>query len=535
LAVGAALALLAGLAACSTPAPPPGEAAPSPPRGGTVVIGIPNDIDHLNPYLSILSQTRDVAYHVYASLLEEGEEPGQGPVFSPALARSWSFSPDGLDLTFDLRPEARWSDGTPITAEDVRFSWQAATDPDLAWSAFDVKRHIEDVRVAGPHTAVFRFTHAYPYQLMDANDGVILPRHIWAGVPFKEWRTARLDRLPVGSGPFKVKEWIPNQSLELVRNEHYWDPSRPRLDRIVLRILPDASTGVAQLEAGEIDFWDRIAPREVARLQASPKVSVTRYADRFVGFIAWNLRRPPFDDPTVRRALTLGINRRRLVDDLLLGTGQVASGPLTPLSQMGEGIDPHPFDPEQAAALLAAAGWTDRDGDGWRDRNGVAFAFELDVNAESALRQDIAVMVQDDLKRLGIEARIVSLERNTANARHREGRFDGFIGGWRLATKVDLATLFHSRSIDGGLNLSAYASERLDAVLEAADQAPDLASAAPLFQEALGILHADQPCTFLYWQDRLVGFSRRVRDARPNSQTPLFNLYDWWVAAPEEP
>ncbi len=515
------------LAPPETPIPYTGEPQP----GGTVLLGVGSDLDSLNPYLSTQALTRDVAYHVFASLLEEQPDFAQGPPsFEPALAQSWGVSPDGRQITFHLRPDAVWSDGVPVTANDVRFSWQAAVHPDVAWLGADAKKAIEDVEVVDAHTARFHFRRVYPYQLMDANDGVILPRHIWGQVPFASWRGSGLDRQPVSSGPFKVNGWEPGQSITLVRNPDYFGAPRPYLDRVVYRILPDPASGVEQLLAGVVDFWDKIDPSQMARLESRPEVTLHRYPDNFYGYLMWNCVRPPFDDPGVRLALTLGINRRRLAEDLLHGAGQVASGPIPPLFWAhNAGLTSHPHDPAGARRRLAAAGWSDTDGDGWLDRGGRSFRFEILVPSDSTLRQDMAVMIQADLKAVGIDVRPVILERNTQAARSRAGQFDATIGGWRLPTKVDLGIMFATRAAEDGVNYGRYSSAELDELLRQAAEVEDFREAKPLLDAAQAILHRDQPYTFLYWQDRLVGISSRVQGAAPNPHTPLFRLERWWV------
>jgi peptide/nickel transport system substrate-binding protein len=502
-------------------------------RGGTVVLGLRGGVDSLNPYLSTQATTRDVAFQVFASLLDENPDFSQGPPsFRPSLASSWEFSADGRDLTFHLRPDARWSDGVPITAEDVRFTWQAAVDPDVAWLSADSKRFIDDVAVVDPHTVRVRFSRVYPYQLMDANDTVILPRHVWSRVPFKDWRSSGLDRTPVCSGPFKVASWVPNQSIELVRNETFFDPARPRLDRVIFRFLPDAAAGTAQFLAGEIDFWDRLDPRDADRARSSSGVTVARYPDPLYGFIAWNCGRASFKEAAVRRALTLAINRDRIAADVFLGTAAAASGPLPPMFWAHDPtLAPEPHDPGASRALLRAAGWADRDGDGWLDRNGAPFRFNLEVNAETPFRQDIALMVQEDLKAIGIDARPAVLEWSTFNARHRARDFDAFIMSWRLPTKIDLSTTFSTRAIENGHNYGSCSSPELDDVLERAESLSEWRPGKPLFAQALRILQREQPYTFLYWQDRLVGFNRRLRGVAPDALSPLSGLDLWWAPA----
>ncbi|MFQ5768454.1 MAG: ABC transporter substrate-binding protein, partial [Acidobacteriota bacterium] len=281
------------------------------------MVGIRNDLDSMNPYLSVQSQARDITYQIFASLMEEQADFGQGPpTFRPQLATAWEKSPDGLQITFHLRPDAVWTDGELITAEDVRFSWKAATDPDVAWLGSDAKSEIKDVAVLDPHTVLVRYARDYPYQLMDMNDGVIIPAHIWSKVPFKDWRTSGLDREPVSSGPFRLTKWVRNQSIEMVRNDHFYQSGYPLLDRVVYRIMSDSSRGFEAFLQGELDFWDQVRPIDLPRLESNPAVQLQSYQDRYFCFIGWNTRRPLFAAPEVRLALTLGINRRRIVEDL---------------------------------------------------------------------------------------------------------------------------------------------------------------------------------------------------------------------------
>jgi peptide/nickel transport system substrate-binding protein len=153
------------------------------------------------------------------------------------------------------------------------------------------------------------------------------------------------------------------------------------------------------------------------------------------------------------------------------------------------------------------------------------------VTSDSALRQDMALMIQEDLKALGIDVQPVVLERNTYSARNRAGKFDAAIGGWRLPTKVDLGGMFASHAVEDVVNYGRYSNPEMDALLEQAAEVASYRDAKPLFDAAQSILHQDQPYTFLYWQERLVGFSSRVRNVQANPQTPLFHLDGWWVPA----
>jgi len=500
-------------------------------------MGLTSDLDALNPYLSVRAATRDVAYNIYASLLEEQADFQDGPpTFAPDLAERWAADGDGMGITFYLRPDALWSDGVPITAEDVRFTHEAAIHPQVAWLASEVKKEITSVEVVNDHTIHFRFSRSYPYQVMDANDGVILPAHIWGEIPFARWREEGPREPKVVSGPFKVARWVPGQSIELVANEKYYDPERPRLQGVVFRVLPDAVAGFEQFMAGHLDFWDRIDPRVMERVQGNDQVRLHRYPDRYYGFIAWNCSRELFQEPEVRQALTLAIDRRRITTDIFHGLAETATGPFPPVfGRRFSGRAGLPHDPRRAGELLQSAGWIRPDDEGPRSRDGINFSFELQINADAPWRRDMALMVQEDLKKIGVEVAVVALERRVYGASHRTGDFDAFIGGWRLPTKLDLSVTFSSGAVEEGVNFGRYRNPELDAVLGRVAAASTYKDAVPVVEEALDILHEDQPYTFLYWQDRLAGTSVRIQGAHPSAQSALFRLSDWSIrpTAPE--
>ena len=509
-----------------------GVAAPSHP----VVIALRGTLDSLNPYLSTQALSRDLAFQIYEPLAQEQPAlSGGAPAFRPGLATAWEFAQDGMSLTFHLRPSARWSDGQPVTAEDVRFTWQASIHPDVAWLSADTKRFIRDVEIVDDQTVRVQFTRVYPWQLMDANEVVILPRHVWSAVPFRDWRTSGLDRHPVGSGPFQVTDWRAGDAIEMVARADLEPERRPGLDRVVFRFAPDAAAGLEQFLAGQFDVWDRLEPRDVERTERAGAV-LHRFPDTAYTFIAWNCTRPQFADARVRQALTIGIDRNRIVRDILRSAGEVAAGPLPPDSWARHpDLRPHEFAPDTARRLLREAGWIDHDADGWVDRGGRALRFELQINAESPIRQDIAVLVQDDLRRIGIDARPVTLEWNAFQARHREGNFDAFIMSWRTPTRVDLATTFHSRSIGEGHNYGGWRDEEFDRLSDEADAAPTLDAARPALLRAQEILHEEQPYTWLFRPERVVATQPRLTGVAPNALSPLFGLEAWRLSADARP
>ncbi len=246
-----ALVLLAPLAGCrereaAKPAP---TAAPAP---TTLVVASGVDISGVNELVASATRQldQDVLSAMFLRLLaEQPDFQEHPPTFAPQLARSWDFSPDRLALTFHLRDDVQWSDGVPVTAEDVRFTWQAQTSEEVGWPNSYLKESIREVEVVAPHTVRFRFDHAYPTQLLDANEGFILPAHAWKQLPFAKWPESGdwfREHLVV-AGPFTLERWKPQEEVVLRKNPRYFEAGKPRLERVVFRIVPDDTARLQEL------------------------------------------------------------------------------------------------------------------------------------------------------------------------------------------------------------------------------------------------------------------------------------------------
>src|SRR6185295_9876680 len=332
-----------------------------PRRGGTAVTGWVAEPGGVNELIVPSSQvTNELLFRIYGHLMEEQADfEEHPPTLKPQLAKSWEFSDGHKTLTFHLREDAVWSDGVPITAEDVRWTWQAQTNPEVAWDSVDAKRFITAVEVVDPHTVRMRFSQVSAKQLLAANEGVILPKHVWEKLPFAQWRQGGewFRAHAVVSGPFVIASWEPGQQLVLRRNDRYYEKELPYLDRVVMRFVADQASLLAQLLNGEVDFVPQIAPSDAPRVIANPRLRlISNWFNIYVG-IVWNNEHPPFSDPEVRRALTLGIDRQTIVETLWGEYGRIATSPImTSVWAHDKSLRPWPYDPAEARRILAAKG-----------------------------------------------------------------------------------------------------------------------------------------------------------------------------------
>ncbi len=501
-------------------------------QGGQVVVAIAADLTTFNEYQwAGEAAEAEILDLLFPSLMvEQPDFTQRPPSFGERLATSWEFSSDNRQLTFHLRPTARWSDGRPVTAEDVRFTYSVQKDPDLGAIGLEFKEFITAVEVIDPLTVRFTFSHVYPYQLMDANDGHIVPAHLWSAVPRDQWRTTDFSQLLVTCGPFRLAAHIRGQTIILERDPAYWGRPQPYLDRLIFRIIPDVASQINQLLAGHVDVVRVVPPRDADRVRARQDLELIEFPSRDWGYLAWNNAVPPFDDRRVRRAMSMAINRKAAVDSVFLGHARLAHGPiLSSMWAFNRNLPTIPHDPEAARLTLAEAGWRDSNRDGILDRDGKRLEFDILFPAANTFRRDLAQLISADLARIGVRARPQPVEAAAFLARQERGEFTALLGAWTEATRIELSSAWATRSpTQGSLNFISYSNPEVDHLIAVARLEPDLSRAQVLLDRIQELIVFDQPVTFLYERNELVGLSRRVRGANVNAAGLFFNVQEWY-------
>ena len=509
----------------------------TPVEGGELSFGILQDIDSFNPFLSSSVTASEVQDLIFPRLMREEPDYYDGvPTFTPNIAESWTIADDNLSIRFKLRA-CVWSDGTPISSDDIRFSWEAAADADVAWVSASIVDFIKDVEVHSPREFTVHYTKAQPYNIMDINDVQIVPKHTFGTVPFGNWRGyggwADLATRASG-GPWMLEKHDPGQTIVLGANPKYWDAPKPYLDRIVMRIFGDTNSMLVALLAGELDMMTGVEPRKAKRVLEEGHLELYTYITRSYGYMGYNCKRAPFDDKRVRQAFSYATNRRDLVESLFAGYADVA-GPniIRSMWASNHDLDPYPYDPEKAIALLEEAGWS-RGADGTMEKEGKPFVFTLQTNSGNAVRKSICEAVQADLRRIGVKAEIQLTDFNQMSEQLKKHNFDAYVAGWYIATKVDYKPTFHSVSVNGRYNYVNYVNPRVDALIDkgrimnVADPAIRKEAKA-LWDEFQEILYEDQPYTMLYEPRGLVGIHKRFANVRVTSLRALDNVHEWWV------
>jgi peptide/nickel transport system substrate-binding protein len=515
------LPALLALAAC-------GDAAER--RGGTVVIGSATDIDVANPLVSVDAWTNEILrYVLFTPLVRYGPELG----FAPALAESWEMTGDTA-VVFHLREDLRWHDGIRTTAHDVLFTYERAKDPATGFPNADYFSLWTGGEVVDSFTVRFSLEpHAEP--LAGWPFIPIVPKHLLDTIPAEAMRRAPFNQAPVGNGPFRFVSRRPGDRWIFEANPDY--PAglggRPLLDRLVWRVIPENAAQLTELRVGEVDLALHPTPGEVRALAERPNLKAVVKPSRQFRFVVWNGRRPPLDDPRVRRALAMAVDRGRILDGLQSGLGEIGTGPIMPFHwSYDPALEPLPFDPDSARAILAAAGVRDRDGDEVLEYGGDDFAVEIKIPANNDLSRDMAEAIRSDLERLGVAATTRALELGTlfSDVTSAERDFDAALLGWSGDLRVDLRDTFHSRSMEGPYQFASYANPRLDSLMDRAVRETDRERAAPLWREVQRVLLEEQPWTVLYYQTDAFLARERLRGLDMDIRGGLVHVTNWWLA-----
>jgi peptide/nickel transport system substrate-binding protein len=502
--------------------------------GGTLRANMNAEPRLLNPLISKDLYSRFVQDRVLESLIERDYDTLE---WKPQLADRWLVSPDGLTITFHLDPRARFSDGRPMTADDVLFTYETSVNPKI--DCRDLASYYEDCQMCEKvDERTVRFIWKKPYfKSLEFSALTVIPKHVYE---FKDPKTFNdiTDHM-VGSGPYVLKEWKTGQHLVLVRNENYW--GRPvAIDRIVYRFILEEQPSVQALLAGELDelpvtpeWWVKLRqdPQTVARFQWF------RYSTPFngYGYIGWNNARPPFDDPRVRRAMSHLVWREQILKYMWHDIGTVTTGPFWPESPQNDAsIKPVPFDREAARALLKEAGWEDRDGDGWLENaEGKRFTFELAFPAGHQESRDFVRILQEEFRRMGIDMNQRASTWAVFTVKLDTHDFDAVRLGWGGGgVESDPYQIWHSSQIaDQGSNFISFRSAEADRLMELARATMDEAKRNTLFHQFHRVIHQEQPYTFLWSPESLRILSPRVKGVQVHKLG--MDWREWWIGKDE--
>jgi peptide/nickel transport system substrate-binding protein len=533
---------LVGALACAPEGAESGAA-----TGGTIVISAAADADALIPPLIIQISGRQVADQIFDRLADIGDSLNTvgDAGFRPVLAERWTWAPDSLAIAFHLNPRARWHDGARVSADDVRFSFALYRDRAVASPVASLLTNIDSVTARDSSTAVFWFAARNPRQFFDATYHMLIqPRHLLDSVPRGRLRESNFARAPIGSGRFRFWRWTPAVSLEIVADTANYR-KRSNLDRVIWTVAPEFNTAATRFLSGEADVFEFLRPEHIADIAHSTERRVVVYPSLDYGFVQFNLRetrysrRPHrlFGDRTLRIALSLAIDRKSMVQNVFDTLALVSIGPTSRASPFADPeVRALPFDTARSARLFESLGWRDQNGDGVRERNGRPLEFSLLVPSSSRNRVRMAVLLQEQFRRVGVAMRVEQLEQGAFIERARSGRFDAVFGAWHMeAGPAGIRQTWGTAGArtTNGLNFGSYESRVFDAHVDSALAANDRASARSHYRRAIETAIADAPAIWLYEPRATLGVHRRIQPAMLRPDAWWARLADWSIEPAE--
>lgn len=514
--------LLAG-AACT-------EAGDGGPRtGGTAVVVYAGGPTAANPLIAVDAYSHAMnTWLLFLPLLKA--EPDLAA--EPALAESVESEGDSL-VVLRLRRDVVWSDSTATTAYDAAFTLERALDPATGFPNAEQLSHVRAVEAVDSFTLRLRLDPVRE-PLLALTTLPVLPRHVLDTVPAAALRTTSFNLRPVTNGPFRVVEARPGDRWVFAANEDHPEGlgGRPRLDRLVWRVIPESAAQLAELRAGEADVVVGVRAEAFDDPELSGVERIEAPTLEYAG-VAWNARRGALRDPRVRRALGLAIDRPGILASLRGGHGTLAAGPVPPAHWAhAPSVEPLPYDTAAARRALAEAGYMDRDRDGTVEGPaGEPLRLTLLYPAESDFNRDVAQVMQENLRRIGVELRLRALEGatlfGTITAPERD--YDAVLLGLTADPRLDLRGLFHSALLENPYQVAGYESPAADSLLDRIDATVGREAAAPLWAALQERLRDEQPWTFLYFTTELILVRDRLEGVEADVRGVLPSAPRWWL------
>lgn len=506
-------------------------------EGDWLVMGMAGEPGTLNPVTSTDAYASQIMYGmssrglIFESLLAYDLDSME---LKPLLAESYEISKDGLQITFKLKDNIWFSDGKPVTAEDVLFSYKVLKDPLIdAASRANYLSNVVDANIVDKRTIRFRLNEPYFKALETLGTLItIIPKHVYEYKDAKEFNNRRSD--PVGSGPYVFEKWDVGREIVLKRNERYWG-ERARLDKIVYKFISNEVASLQSLRSHQIDMLETTA-EQYWTLSKDNQFTSEFEPIKFwapgtsYSYIGWNCTSPIFSDSRVRLAMTEIVNRELIAQQISKGISVVAWSPFyINGTQIDKSIKPWPYDPENARKLLAEAGWKDTNGDGILDKDGKPLTFGLMYASGAPVLERITKIIKDDAARAGIMIKLEPYEGSVLLERVKKHEFEAYMAAWvGGGIEDDPFQIWHSSQISNqGSNHICYKNPEVDRLIEEARRTLDKPKRDELYHRFQKILHNEQPYTFMLTRPELQFIDKRFKNVKIHKLG--IDERDWYV------
>lgn len=488
----------------------------------------------LNPLLRQEFVLSLLAQLTMAYLFRYNQENRPVPELAVALPtqKNGGISKDGKTITYHLRKGVVWSDGVPFTSKDVAFTWKVVMDSRNNITSRTGWDFITSVDTPDELTAIFRLSRPYgsyvpTYFGTGGANPCILPAHLFKDTQINE---APYNSLPVGIGPFKYLKWARGAEIELVANDRYWR-GKPKLEKIVYKLIPDRNTVLTQLATHELDMWVAATAPYWDRIRALPNVTAIKKAGSFFDHLDFNMTNPILKERAVREALRLGIDRQRMNDTIYHGVAVLQESMLSPVSPLADTSIPLvPYDPARAKVLLERAGWK-MGADGVRQKNGTRLAFTFVLGSGAEDNDQAVELMRAWWKELGVELNVRHYTPPMMFATYQEGgiiytgKFDITQFAWLPPADGNFTNLYATKQIPPhGQNVPRYSNPKVDAALNRFEQTYDEEERKRIDSFVMRQIVSDVPTVVLRIREDIYGYNDDLQNFNPNATTPFDDM-----------
>ena len=503
-------------------------------RGGTLTIGLPYEIDTLNPY------STGFLGDVQATVLEGLVAPDQNAQYVPVLATEVptlknggiTLSADGktMTVTYHLRSGVKWSDGKPFTSADVKFTWEAVKDPAFKAESKDGTAEIDSIDTPDPLTVVAHYNTVSPAFKSTLFTFGILPKHVLEG---QDLNTSDFNTKPIGTGPFMVTDYKAGQYVVLQRNPYYWDKGPggqqlPYIDKLVFKMLPDSNTLVTQLKSGEIQMAYNVPYSQIPSFASDPKMNVIKNKTLSWQHLDFSFKNPILAKLAVRQAFAHAIDKEAIAKALGGYPSPIDTVVVPIFSFSNPNVPKYAYDPAVANKILDDAGYK-KGSDGIRvTPDGKRLSFNI-VTQAGRTQYEVAEQVMiANLKAVGIELK----PDNKSGVAYRDaiykGQYDLFYGGWITPADPDYSIFYSTK---GFLNGQGYSSAKVDQLLAEANSTIDQAKRDSLLEQFQTVLMTDLPTLPIVSSPSMIVVTKELHNFKPNptNMTNFVHTADWYL------
>jgi peptide/nickel transport system substrate-binding protein len=524
-----------------------------PSKQSRVVIGVAADAETLNPLFAVSLIEGQINEILYLSLVKhKWDESAADIESSPLLCEKWEWNQDSTSIIFFLRDNAYWSDGAKVTAEDVVYSFDLYSDPEVNskfYGSYDnlfteVNQHIElkkSFEIISTTKLKINFKPGSKPSLFDI-DMPILPKHFFSKLSRKDLSTTSIQKELVTNGPYTLSSWKKNETiiLKAVENSFLYDPRM--IKELIFKIIPDENSRLTQLKRGEIDLIEDVNTEFIDELKKLDYIRIVTRVGRDYDYIGWNNIDPElysqskainpnkfFGNVNIRKALSYAINKEEILKEYLQGYGQLSFGPVSPIfkNYYNEKLIPYEFNPAKAKEILASEGWIDSNRDGIIERNNTDFSFKLYIASGNPRRIYAATVVKNNLKAVGIDVSIEAMEMSAFINKLFERELDAFMAGWTIPIPIDLQPYWHSYFERSPFNLVGFDNVEVDKILDELEREQRTEIKVILYKKIQELLHKNEPVTFLYWLDVRTAYNKRIEKIRIDPLGAVQLCWDW--------